>query len=105
MEGVRLGRESNGQSLVVPLSTVSGLAIGESLTRMALVFPGPLAGNVTYSLQNPAVSGQGLVLNASSGPFSLDIQTHGDLVRRAWYAVADAGTPTVQIFFSDLPKE
>lgn len=105
MEDYKLGRETQSGSVKKAVGLTSDLAIGESVKRTALILSNPLANNVTFSLQNPAVSGQGIVLNVSTGPFSMDVQTHGDIVRRPWYCIADAGTPTVEIFFSMLERE
>lgn len=105
MEDYKLGRETQSGSVIVPLAGVSKIVIGESETRTCLVLGNPLANNVTYSLQNPAVSGSGLVVNVNTGPVILDLQTHGDLVKRPWFAINDAGTPSVEIMFSDLARK
>lgn len=105
MEDVQIGRETQGGQVTVPLTVVSVPLIGESKTRTCLLLPNVLTGNVTYSTNNPAVSGSGFVLNANTGPVLLDLVSHGDLVRRQWFAVMDAGAATVVAFFSDLARE
>lgn len=105
MEDVRLGRDTMSGMSPFLASVVSTLAIGQGNMRFSLTFPRPLAGSVTYSLNNPAVSGVGLVLGVGDAAFSMNIKTDGDLVRRAWYAVLDAGAQNMALMFTDLPQE
>jgi hypothetical protein len=104
MEDVRIGRDTMGGIAPFSASNASNLAIAESVTRVSLVLTRPLAGTVTYSTERPAVSGVGINLGVGDSALSLDIATHGDLVRRAWYAVLDAGNQNMAVFFSDLPR-
>ena len=102
MEDVRIGRKTSASQVDLTVGLTSIQAIGGSPNRYCLVFSAPIAGHVTYSLDNPAVLGNGINLGVGDGMYSLNIQHHGDIVRRPWFAISDAASSPVGIMFTEL---
>lgn len=105
MEDVRIARHSESGQFDFTATNSSQIAISQHAKRYAIVFSAPTVGNITYSLNNPAVLGQGITIGAGGGPIALDLQHHGDLVRRAWYAISDQASVKTSILVSVLEKE
>lgn len=105
MEDVRLGRQSHAQEIKCIVTTTSALILPYDPHRIALVISCPTGSNVHLSFGPVAVSGGGMVLGQLGTPIVLNIQQHGDIVRRAIYAVSDNTTATFMIWAATLAKE
>lgn len=84
------------QELVnVPNSTSTRL-VEAAVNRVGLVVNGPVGARFTLSILGTAVLDQGITLYPSSPPLVLTLETHGDLVLRAWAAIS-VGTQNVVV--------
>lgn len=103
-EDVQMGRETAAGQFLVPIGNTAKIVVGESERRYCLILPNLLTGNVTYSMDPSVTSGVGIVLNANSGPLVLTVQEHGDICRRAWYAITDQASTSLLIIASHLGR-
>lgn len=97
MEDVRIGRKSSGTVTPVTCTTAAQLAVPGVANRTALILGAPSTGNVCYSTSPTVAAGTGFNLSSNSGQMDLTIQSHGDLVRQAWYVIGAAGGELVSI--------
>ena len=65
--------------------------IGPSPERIGIQFFGPSSGQCRVSTEVLASIDDGIPLFSGSQPVTLTYHVHGELVRRAWYALNDAG--------------
>lgn len=105
MEDVRIGRETTGGQVATTVGTTSVQILSGSPHRYSIVLTPGIANHITFSTENPAVLGQGINLGPGDGCCKLNIQHHGDLVRKAWYAIADAGSNAIAVMVTNLAKE
>lgn len=64
-------------------------------SRVSLTFYPPQSGVVTLHTELPLFAGQGLVLSAGNMPITLWAKYHGEVVRKAWWAVYAAGATPI----------
>jgi hypothetical protein len=103
MEDVKIGRATNsGDGFASIPAATAGLIVGPSLHRYCLIISPPIAGHVTIGFSpNQLVDGSGVVLASGADPLILTIQEHGDIIRRAFYAIGD-GTIRVVGFMQSI---
>lgn len=65
------------------------------MDRLSLQFFAPAVGRVTLSNDPIGAEGKGMVLAAGQGSIIMRIDTHGDMVRRDWFALYTAGASPV----------
>lgn len=89
IEDVRMGRQSNAQTQSTAIAA-GGTAqvLPADPFRYCVILSPPSAGSITYNIRPNPADGEGLTFHQGSSPIALDIQSHGDLVRRAWFAYA-----------------
>jgi hypothetical protein len=103
MEDVSIGRNTLSSENAFVVGTSAVLLVSGSNERVALVLGAPNAGVVTYSTNPSPTFGQGINVSVGSGQFRLNITEDGDLVRKPWYAIADAagrGIAIQQVFLA-----
>ena len=105
MEDVRLGRESPGNLVFATIGTASTPFLPADPMRVAIRFGAPSAGTITYSTETISAVGNGLIVSTSAPGFDLDVKTHGDIVKRAWNARADAAGRLIAAIVVILPKQ
>ena len=105
MEDVRIGRDTQSIQMQFTSALTSSPVIAADENRVTLILPGPLANVITYSINDPAVSGQGIRLGAQSPSIILNIWDHGDLVRRAWTCIHTVAGETLSVLATRLTKE
>jgi len=105
MEDVRIGRESTSASRKVTVGTGSTPLISHSPTRTVLIVSAPVSKRVTLSLVQPAVDRVGITLHPGSSPLVLTVQTHGDLVTRSLWAIADTSAEQIGIVECHLNRQ
>lgn len=105
MEDVRLGRMMTGEEI----NTVVGLAatpvIDFDTERSFILFSPPLSGIMTFSIFPTMVAGSGLNIAAGQDEVSMDIQTHGNLVTKAWFAIHSVGGIVATVYIGRLDKK
>ncbi len=79
------------------VSTTSTDLLPEAPDRVAVIISAPKTNNVTVSTEATAVAQEGVVLYSGNDPLILSAQLHGDLVHRAWTAIAEAGSETISV--------
>jgi hypothetical protein len=87
--------QRTGRIVVVAIAAANTATpvVGASMSRQALLFTGPPTGFYTLSNESSNVTpGSGLNVFASAAPLELTREKHGDVVSKAWYAVAGAAT-------------
>lgn len=104
LEDYKIGRRTKSGQAVVSVGTSSTPLVGESPHRTALLISAPTTNPVTLSLAPAAVAAEGLRLAAGSNPLILTLVSHGDLVRRAWSAIAVGGAETIGVVETFLPE-
>lgn len=105
MEDVKIGRSQNAGQFNRTVATASQMAVSCDYDRFALIFTAPVTGHVTYSLDNPAVLGNGINLGVGDGAVWLNVKDHGELVQREWQCISDqAGGVAIGILYSRFPK-
>ncbi len=105
IEDIRLGRKTRAAQTRVTLGVVSVLTVGNAFDRVSLIFSNPSAASVTFSINNPAVDGEGITIATADPPVKLNIRDDGRLVTSQWFAVAAVGTPTVDVFETFLEEK
>jgi len=105
MEDVKIGRETMGGQTDLTASLTSQPLLPGADDRYSIVFTAPVAGHVTYSLANPAILGNGINLGVGDGTSQLDIQHHGDLVRRQWFCIADQASAPISVLWTLLKRQ
>lgn len=98
MEDKRIGRRTLGTEKAVVVGVANTPIVGGSPSRVMLCFNPPIAGQVTFSTVNNVTFGGGINLAAGCDPIVLTIEEFGDLVRKPWFAFADAANRTVGVF-------
>jgi hypothetical protein len=83
------------QVVNVPNSTSTRL-IEAAANRVGLVVNAPSSVGFTLSILGTAVQNQGITLYPTNPPLVLTIETHGELVLRAWAAIT-SGTQNVTV--------
>lgn len=102
MEDVRIGRKTMSRQHDFTATTTSQPLISGSDDRYAMILTAPLVGHVTYSLENPAVLGNGINLGVGDGAITISIQEHGDIVRRPWFIISDQAAAPIAVLSSHL---
>ena len=75
----------------VAVSTSSVPAVGQDVTRWAIIFAQPATANTIWvTTLGVAVNARGLPLPPNFGPVYLDFRTFGALTQQAWAAIASA---------------
>lgn len=105
MEDVRIGRESQGQYGDAVIATTVTPYVPADPHRIALIMWGPPSGTSELSTNPKFSSGQGFHLGSGEGGVVLDVQRHGDIVRRAWYATHSVGGVNMHWEGASLHKE
>lgn len=105
LKDVLMGRNSTSNAATV---SIGAGAVKQVLPadpfRYAIVLSAPSSGSITYSInQNPG-DGEGIVFHQGGGPVTLNIQHHGDMVRRAWYAYS-VNAVTVAVHTAQMREE
>lgn len=90
LEDIRLGRETLSGVTTLVLDGTDQPLLPQSMSRIALILTPPSQGVVFYHIGSTIPANQGIRLAAGDGPLILDIQQHGDLVRRAWRVRGEA---------------
>jgi len=103
-EDVAIGRKVNSAQFSVDVGTSSVQVLSPSLDRYSLILCPPLAGTITYSSEQVAVAGDGIVLVAGGGPVRLTLKDHGNLVRSGWSAIADLAGRRATVISALLDK-
>jgi hypothetical protein len=105
IEDVRMGRQSNAQAQTTEIAA-GGTAqvLPADPYRYCLILSPPSSGSITYNIRANPADGEGLTFHQGSSPLALDIQSHGDLVRRAWFAYS-ANAVTVAPLTVSMVKE
>ena len=76
---------------------------GANERRVALTFTPEIGGAAFVVGTSPEVTvSSGLVVTPTGGSFCISVETHGDLVKQPWYAIAGSG---VTIAFVDTTEE
>jgi hypothetical protein len=100
-----MGRQSNAQA---QSTTIAAGGTAQVLPadpyRYCVILSPPSSGSITYNIRPNPADGEGLTFHAGSSPLALDIQNHGDLVRRAWFAYS-ANAVTVSPLTVSMVKE
>lgn len=105
IEDVRLGRKAMSGQVDLIAGLVSIPALPQSDDRFSIVLSAPIAGHITYSLENPAVIGQGINLGPGDGTTVLNVKDCGAMVKAPWFVVSDAATSPIAILFTILQEK
>lgn len=105
MEDIRLGRRSPGSYGDSVIQTTVTLYVPPDRHRTALILWGPATGSVELSTNPTFAAGQGFHLGSGEGGVVLNVQHHGDIVRRAWYATHSVGGVNLHWEASSLYEE
>ncbi len=67
--------------------------------RRVLIISSPAiaSNNLTLSLEQTAVDGAGIILFPTNDPLILTYESHGDLVTRAWSAIATVADEEISV--------
>ena len=106
-EDVQLGRESNSGEFRKTVTTTGAGLVSNAPGRIAIIFGTPSGNNVRISTEQITTFEGGIILTTSGSPLILDIQHHGDLVRKAWNAISTGGDAEISIMevFLDRGRE
>ena len=97
MEDVRLGRATKVTPSIKALTAASQLIIDAAELRRTLTLFPPPSGTTTFFFRGPVVDDFGIILNAGEPPLHFSVDTHGDIVTRAWFAIHSAGAVSMAI--------
>lgn len=89
MEDVLLGHQMRSNQVAHTAGVTASLALDSDKNRTVIIFNPPITGQITYALKQSPALGEGINLAAGCDPLVLDIKTHGDLVTKKWYSIAD----------------
>lgn len=84
--------------VIVPAGAASVVALIPSPNRVGIIFTGSSVGVVTYSLRDPAVLNQVLMVNGAQGKMVLTLREHGEIVQRLWTVISSAGGTTLELY-------
>lgn len=77
-------------------TTTPTVVVGPSPNRFGLLLLSPAGtATVTVNTRPPSAEGDGMVLQAGSGPIQLSRAEHGDIVGQAWYFRSSSGNVAV----------
>jgi hypothetical protein len=106
LEDVRLMRETSANDFVVLVAGVGLLVVPQERKRVALVVQNIGTNPMQISLTKPSALGSGMSLPVGGNPVVFDIQKHGDLVTRGFWAIAAGGAAsTIYVSEAVLLKE
>ncbi len=89
---IELMRGAHGCVRVATITSTSTMAVSPNDRRVALVFTGPQTGSfVTISTEPNTNSGEGLLLTPGM-VLHITLDSHGDAVKKPWYAVSSGGS-------------
>lgn len=91
MEDVRIGQNTPVDELSKTVTTASTQLVDRNERRTLLIIYPPPSGTLTVSILTPVVANVGVTLQTTSPPLIMSIQTHGQLLYKAWYAIHSAG--------------
>jgi hypothetical protein len=74
-----------------------GEIVGPSRARIGIVFPGPPTNRYTLSTRAIPTIDVGLTLYPALAPLSIRIETYGDGVKQAWFAISAVADQTIVI--------
>lgn len=98
LEDVRIGKATTADQNQETVGTTSTNAIPQNVDRFALVLCPPNTGTITFSVQDPAVANEGIVIAAGGAPVVLSLPKHGALVTKGWFAIGSgAGVKAIWI--------
>lgn len=95
LQDVLIGRATKGGFSTVSITTSAKQIVGQSMSRFALLICAPTSGVLTIAPDPAVTNGVGISIQAAQGYVWLDIKTHGDLVKHAWFGIMSAGTVTI----------
>ena len=96
-ESIRYGRRTTSSQQLVIVGTSSVTFLVSSPRRVAIIVSAPPTNRFTLSLQTTAVLDQGINVYPTGQPLVLTIETHGDLVTRAWTAISATASQSVTV--------
>lgn len=105
IEDVRIGRKANAGQVDLVAGLASIPALPQADDRFSLMFSAPIAGHVTYSLENPAVIGQGINLGPGDGAVWINVKDVGGIVKAPWFVVSDAAASPISIMFTIMQEQ
>lgn len=105
MEDVRIGRKTLGGQTTVVSTGATQPVIPSDHARRVIVFCAPVTGSCTYSLNNPAVAGEGIFLAAGDGPVHATVDRWGDLVTKPWHLISSGAGVVCTFFTAALPDK
>lgn len=82
------------ETAAVVIAVTDSAYVAANAKRLGL-YLAPGTQPITYSTLGAAVGGQGWVIPANGSGAWLDFGTHGNLVTKAWRAIAPGGAQTV----------
>lgn len=98
---VQAGRMAGASESVAVLSVVIIQVIGPNPDRVSITFSADTAGAFVSTMADMGGAG-GLSVAPASGPVTLSVQTHGQMVQRAWFGQMAAATGTLHIFEASM---
>lgn len=102
MEDYQIGRKTVSNEFNVVATAVGNSAIPYDEFRTCLILCAPAAGGVTYTLAMTPVVGSGIRITAGGSPVVFDLIQHGDIVRKQWNVISDAGNVNTTIYAVSL---
>ena len=78
-------------------TTTAKQMLASDSRRRALLVGNPLSNNVIISLDPSPQTNGGWNLTTTNTPFEVNVNDHGDLPSRTWFAVAQVGGATIGI--------
>ncbi len=100
LQDVLIGRATKAAFATVSITTSAKQIVSQSPNRYALLICAPTSGILTIAPDPAVVNGVGISIASALGYVYMDIKTHGDLVKHAWFGIMSAGTVTIG--FSDV---
>lgn len=105
---LEIGRNSGAKehSVAVP-SAASGLVLGPSPNRIAIILLQTTANRVHLTTDGSAVTGKGVSITHDSRPIEIHTAIWGSVVQKAWQGIADTGATILSLVevFNNTCKE
>lgn len=106
LEDIRIMGRTHSTVNTVPITALTAsLIVSPSMNRIGLIFAPNNLQHHTLSINPNVAIGVGLRLLTNGPEQRFDVFKHGDLCRRGWYGISDAGSTTILVFELFLDEE
>lgn len=105
IEDIRLGRRTGTAVRAVPVGASSVVLCQANTKRVSITLFALAAQRYTFTDQGDAVLDSGPTINTGTGPVTLTVQSHGQLVTRELRAIASAAAQTVGVIEAYLQDD